>query len=179
MALVGDDEVELLDRHLGIVGDIAGAPAEGGRQLRAGEVVRLFGQLLPAQDGVEPLDRADGHPADIVDGGRGEMLDVVELREETARVGCAEAMELVAGLLAEVGAVDEEEDAAGAGVLDESVREGTGRVGLAGAGGHVDERARTVVGEGPLETGDGLDLAVAHAGGDERMGGRQSLEADP
>ena len=53
-------------------------------------------------------------------------------------------MELVARLLAEIGAVDEEEDAPGAGVLDEAIGEGAGGEGLARAGGHLDERARAV-----------------------------------
>jgi hypothetical protein len=79
------------------------------------------------------------------------MLDVVELGEEAAGVGRAETVELVARLLAEVGAVHEEEDAAGAGVLDEPVGGGAGGGGLARAGGHLDERPRAVFGKGLLE----------------------------
>ena len=42
------------------------------------------------------------------------------------------------GLPAEVGAVDEEEDAPGPGELDQPVDGGDGREGLAAAGGHLD-----------------------------------------
>src|SRR5206468_2761661 len=61
-------------------------------------------------------------------------------------------------LVAEVTAVDEEEHAARAGELDEAVNEVDGRVGLAAAGGHLDEGAAFVGGEGTLEVADGFDL---------------------
>jgi len=67
VALVGDDEVELLDGDGGVVGDIAGAgAADGGGEFRAGEIVRAFREFLAAQDRVEPLDGADGDAADVV-----------------------------------------------------------------------------------------------------------------
>ena len=55
------------------------------------------------------------------DGVRGEALDVVELGELAVVVGRAVALELLLGLLAEVVAVDEEEDAPRAAELDEAV----------------------------------------------------------
>ena len=164
VALVGDDEIEFLDRHGGVVGDVAGArAAEGGGELRAGKVVGALREFFAAQDRVEPLDGADGDAAHVVDVRRGEVLDVVKLGEKTARVRRAVAVELVAGLLAEVRAVHEEEDAAGAGVFDQAIGERAGGEGLARAGRHVDERARSVLGEGFFEAGDGFDLAIAHA----------------
>ena len=101
MALVGDDEVELLDGDGGIVGNVAGAgDAERGGDFRAGEIVRAFREFLAAQDRVEALDGANGDAADVVDVRRGEVLDVVEFGEQAVRVRRAVAMELVAGLLA-------------------------------------------------------------------------------
>ena len=108
---------------------------------------------------------------------RGEMLDVVKLGELAAGVGRDELLELAFGLSAEIGAVHEEEDALRAGVFDEAVGEGAGGVGLARAGGHLDQRARVGLGERLFEVGDRLDLAVAHAARDERMGGRHRREA--
>src|SRR5205823_9745425 len=55
-------------------------------------------------------------------------------------------------------AVDEEEDASRAGELDEAVNEVDGGVGLAAAGGHLDDGAAFVGGEGALEVADGFDL---------------------
>src|SRR5207249_107452 len=60
--------------------------------------------------------------------------------------------------VAEVAAVDEEEDAARAGELDEAVNEVDGGIGLAAAGGHLDEGAAFVGGEGFLEVVDCFDL---------------------
>src|SRR5437773_10364491 len=86
------------------------------------------------------------------------MLDVVKLGELAAVVGRDELLEVFQGLVAEVAAVDEEEDAARAGELDEAVNEVDGGVGLAAAGGHLDEGAAFVGGEGFLEIVDGFDL---------------------
>ncbi len=93
---------------------------------------------------------------------RGEVLDVVELGELAAGIGRDELLKLGEGLPAEIGAVDEEEDVARAGVFDEAIGEGAGGEGLARAGGHLDEGARLRFGEGLFEAGDGFDLAVAH-----------------
>jgi len=50
VALIGDDEVELLDGHCRVVGDITGAgAAQGGGQLGAGKIVRTFREFLAAQ----------------------------------------------------------------------------------------------------------------------------------
>src|SRR5438552_6773038 len=62
------------------------------------------------------------------------------------------------GLVAEVAAVDEEEDAARAGELDEAVNEVDGGVVLAAARGHLDEGAAFVGSEGFRQVADGFDL---------------------
>ena len=65
-----------------------------------------------------------------------------------AVVGGDELLEFFQGLVAEVAAVDEEEDAARAGELDKAVNEVDGGVGLAAARGHLDQCA-AFVGGGP------------------------------
>ena len=72
------------------------------------------------------------------------MLDVVELGELAAVVRGGELLELLVGLDAEVGAVDEEEDALGVRVADQAIDERDGGEGLAGAGRHLDEGAGAV-----------------------------------
>jgi hypothetical protein len=118
--------------------------------------------------GVEALDGGDGDLADGIDAAGAEHLDVVEVGELAAVVGGGELLEFVDGLAAEVAAVDEEEDALRPGVLDEAVGLGDGGEGLAGTGGHLDECARAVGGEGFFKAGDGVDLALAERGGVQR-----------
>ena len=67
MALVGDDEVELLDGNGGIVGDIARAIAQGLGEFRCGNLVGILGEFFAAKNRVEPLDGADRDAADIID----------------------------------------------------------------------------------------------------------------
>ena len=107
---------------------------------------------------------------------RVEVLDVVKLGELAAVVGRDELLEFFQGLVAEVAAVDEEEDAARAGVLDEAVDEVDGGVGLAAAGGHLDEGAAFVGGEGVLEVADGFDLCGPQIGNGHLVGGRKISE---
>src|SRR5205823_10010340 len=91
-----------------------------------------------AQHGVKALDGGDADAADAVELRGLQVLDVVKLGEFAAVVGRDELLEFFQGLVAEVAAVDEEEDAARAGELDEAVNEVDGGVGLAAAGGHLD-----------------------------------------
>jgi hypothetical protein len=126
----------------------------------------LFG--VASQHGVHPLDGADadaGHWVDLV---VGQMLDVVELGELAVHVRDGEALELLQRLPAEVGAVDEEEHASRAAVADQAVADVRRGVRLAGAGRHLDQRARAVVGEGVLEVVDRSCL-----GGPEVVGGQR------
>jgi hypothetical protein len=85
-----------------------------------------------------------------------------------------EALELLQRLAAEVGAVDEKEDAACVRVLHEAVADVRRGEGLAGAGSHLDERARTARGERLLEIGDGAELGGPEAAVGER---RERAEA--
>src|SRR5438034_7369153 len=94
-----------------------------------------------------------------------QVLDVVMLGELAAVVGRDELLEFFQGLVAEVAAVDEEEDAARAGELDEAVNEVDGGVSLAAAGSHLDEGAAFVGGERALEVADGFDLRGPEIGG--------------
>ena len=99
--------------------------------------------------------------------GRGEAGDGVEFGELAVVVGRGEGEELLLGLLAEVARVDEEEDAADAGVLEQAVDRRDGGERFSRAGGHLDEGAGAGILKGDIEIGDRLDLAVAQAGGIE------------
>src|SRR5437773_7073472 len=83
------------------------------------------------QHGVKALDGGDADAAGPVELRGLQVLDVVKLGELAAVVGRDELLEFFQGLVAEVAAVDEEEDAARAGELDEAVNEVDGGVGLA------------------------------------------------
>jgi hypothetical protein len=127
-------------------------------ELVAGAFVDLGVDLFAAQHGVKALDGGDADAADAVELRALQVLDVVKLGELAAVVGRDELLEFFQGLVAEVAAVDEEEDAARAGELDEAVNEVDGGVGLAAAGRHLDESAAFVGGEGFLEIADCFDL---------------------
>src|SRR3954447_3675195 len=90
------------------------------------------------QDGVEALDGGDADAADLVQLRGLQVLDVVKLGELAAVVARDELLEFFQGLLAEVAAVDEEQNATRAGELDEAVNEVDGGVGLAAAGSHLN-----------------------------------------
>src|SRR5207237_6606492 len=66
-----------------------------------------------------------------------QVLDVVKLGELAAVVGRDELLEFFQGLVAEVAAVDEEEDAARPAELDEAVKEVDGGVRLATDDSHM------------------------------------------
>ena len=85
-------------------------------ELIAGVFVGLVVELVVHELGVEALDGGDGDLADGIDAAGAEHLDVVEVSEFAAVVGADVLLEFVDGLAAEVAAVDEEEDAPGAGV---------------------------------------------------------------
>src|SRR5204863_5945907 len=102
----------------------------------------------PPQHGVKALDGGDADAADAVELRALQVLDVVKLGELAAVVGGDELLEFFQGLVAEVAAVDEEEDATRASELDEAVNEVDGGVGLAAARSHLDEGAAFIGGEG-------------------------------
>ncbi len=82
------------------------------------------------------------------------MLDVVELGELAVRVRDGERLELLQRLPAEVRAIDEEEHAPGARELDQPVGDVRSGERLAGAGRHLDQRPRPVLGQRTLEIAD-------------------------
>jgi hypothetical protein len=135
---------------------VAVSKATRGARIRS--VRRSPGRSLRPQHGVKALDGGNADAADAVELSALQVLDVVKLGELAAVVGRDELLEFFQGLVAEVAAVDEEEDAARAGELDEAVNEVDGCIGLAAAGGHLDEGAAFVGGEGFLEVADGFDL---------------------
>ncbi len=158
VAFIGNDEVEGLDGDVWVVDDRRGLFPKRLAQLVAGAFVDLGVDLFAAQHGVKALDGGDADAADLVELRRLQVLDVVKLGELAAVVGRDELLEFFQGLVAEVAAVDEEEDTARAGELDEAVNEVDGSVGLAAAGGHLDEGAAFVGGEGALEVANSFDL---------------------
>src|SRR5205809_5542139 len=129
------------------------------------------------QHGVNALDGGDADAADAVELRGLQVLDVVKLGELAAVVGRDELLEFFQGLVAEVAAVDEEENAARAGELDEAVNEVDGGVGLAAAGGHLDEGAAFVGGQGFLQVTDGFDLRGPQVRGRRLIRGREVGEA--
>jgi hypothetical protein len=109
------------------------------RLLHLGVEVRLA-----LQHRVEALDGRDDDLGGGSDGVRGEPLDVIQLRELPVVVGCAIALELLLGLLAEVRAVDQEQHAPRAAELDEPVGGGDGHDRLPRACRHLHQRAGPV-----------------------------------
>ena len=133
--LVHDDQVERLGRDVRVVGDrhwLVGHPAV---QVR---VVGIAG-LLVAQRLEHPLDRRDRDAGRVRHRSAPDPVDVVQLGELPAVVGRLVILELGHRLLGQVVAVDQEQDAVEAAVLEQPVRQGDGGVGLAGAGGHLHQ----------------------------------------
>ncbi len=93
------------------------------------------------------------------------VLDVVELGEEAVLLRRAERLKLLQSLAAEVAAVHQEQNAAGASMLDQAVAEVAGGVGLSTATGHLDEGAWPALGKRPLQIADGVDLRGAQTFG--------------
>lgn len=129
----------------------------------------LHRQLLAAQHRVESLDRGDDNLGVLVDRVGLEMLADVEGREAARVVRRDVVLELSERLVAKVVAIDQEQHSPGAPILDQPIDKGAGKVGLASAGRHLDQRTRIATGErlvqaGQLaDAGDGLDLALAKA----------------
>ena len=99
-------------------------------------------KFLPAQHGIEALNGGDDHLRVSVHLIGAEVLDVVEFRELATVIRGTICLELFQRLAAKVVAIHQEQDAVGLGVLDEPIREGTGRERLPRAHDHLDESAR-------------------------------------
>ena len=159
VALVDEDHVEVFRWDGGVVDDRQRLLARGTRSLELGAVFQLGRKIrLALEHRIEPLDRRDGHLRGDTDRVGGQPLDVIELGEPAIVVGSPVVRELLLCLLAEVGPVDEEQHATRPAELDEPVQGRDGQHGLAASRGHLDERARPVVGERPLEVEERLDL---------------------
>jgi hypothetical protein len=160
VAFVDHDDVEGLDGDARVVdhGQRLGDQGRGFgfEQRRIFVVLRIL--LLALEHGVEPLDGGDADFGGGVDGVAGQTLDRELLGEGVVGVGTGVALELVQGLLAQGVAVHQEEDAPCLGEGDQPVAERAGGVGLAGAGGHLDEGARPAGGQRGPQVVDGLDL---------------------
>src|SRR5207302_864711 len=118
---IGDDEVEGLDRDVRVVNDWRRLFPKRLAELVAGAFVDLGVDLFAAQHRVKTLDGGDADAADAVELRGLQVLEVVKLGELAAVVGRDELLEFFQGLVAEVAAVDEEEDAARTSELDEAV----------------------------------------------------------
>ena len=110
VALVDDDDVEVLGRVGGVVHDRQrfARRAPGRFELRRRFVFRREVGLA-LEHRVEALDGGDDDLAGRADGVRREALHGVQLGELAVVAGGAEAVELLLGLLAEIGPVDEEQ----------------------------------------------------------------------
>lgn len=107
------------------------------------------------------------------------VLNVVKLGEQAARVGSSQAVEFDAGLFAQVGPIDQKQNPAGFGVLDQPIGDSACFVGLSSSGCHVNQGSRAVMGEGVFQSFDGFNLAISHAVRHERVFGRHCSEAGP
>ncbi len=96
------------------------------------------------------------------------LIDRVERRELARVVGRREVRELILGLLAEVAAIHQKQDALCAAELEQAVGGVHGREGLARARGHLHQRARIAPGQRAFEICDGLMLHFPQAGIAER-----------
>ena len=96
------------------------------------------------------------------------MLDNVFLGELVVVHRRDELLEFLERLPAEIAAIHEKQDTLGSGVFHEAVDKIDGGVGLARAGGHLDERARATCGEGAFQVLDGLDLCRPESAGGQR-----------
>ncbi len=170
VALVDDDHIEGLDGQVFVVVDLDGALRF---VVERGVLVEfLLERVVAPEDGVHPLNGADTHLGHRVDDVRREALDVFELGELPACAGHVEALKLFERLIAEVGTVDQEQNALGAALGDEALRNVGGCKRLTRPGGHLDKRPRPVVLERPFEVGDRLVLRIPEPGGELLCGQR-------
>ncbi len=163
VAFVDDDEVEEFRWNLAVIDNRH-------RLFRLNHFRRVdllggFIHLPVLQERVHALDGTDADLAVPGDEGRFQPLDVVEFREFPVVVIGHIGHEFLLGLFAEVLGVYEKEDAPGVSVFEQPVDRSDGSIGLAGAGRHLNERARAVILEGCLKLLNGIDLARPEARG--------------
>ena len=155
VGLVDDDQVECLRWDVGVVGDCDRCVGHPAVQLGVVALPDLFvaQRLEDALDGGDRECRRLRHRAAV------EPVHVVELGEATAVVGGAVVLELGHRLLGQVVAVDEEQDPVEPAELQQPVGQRHGRVGLAGAGRHLDQApVVALLAKALLDAVDRLDL---------------------
>ena len=157
VALVGDDDIESLDRECRVVFYRRSFLEERFQTLNRALVGFLI-KLLSLEHRIEALDRADANLCGGVERIRGQALEDVLLVEFIVVVGRHILLKLFERLLAQVAAIDQKQHALGAGELDQSVAQDNREQRFAGAGGHLHERARPVVAQGLLDIHDRLRL---------------------
>ena len=159
VAFIDDDEVEGFHRYCRVVAHelflLDGLLEFVERQVFGGIVDGLAGE-----DRIHALDGADADLRMRVDAGRRQPLHVVKLGELAGIVGRRIGHEFLMRLLAEVAGIDQKQDALGAAELEQAINRCDGGEGLACAGGHVDQGAGSVLGQGLFQSGDSADLAV-------------------
>src|SRR5208282_4601671 len=135
VALVGDNEVEFLDRKGGVVFDREGLFEQLLGRVN-GQVVEVGGgSRLALEHGVNALDGGDDDAGGFVERVAGEMLDDVYFGEFVVVDGGDELLEFLERLAAQVAPVNEKEDTMRPGIFDEAVGDIDGGEGLARAGG--------------------------------------------
>ena len=133
----------------------------GGRGV--GVVGIVVGDVVALEQREEALDGGDDDVAVGGHVGRTEAVDGIFGAERVARLRDLEFAELVVGLLAEVVAVDEEENAPHGREGEEAIGGEAGCIGLACTRGEHHQRTPTAVAERGFELGDGFVLAVAQS----------------
>ena len=177
MALIDDDEVEELRRNGGVVDHIGRLAFPGLSGIETGAFLIAGVEVgFALQHRVEALDGSDDHLRGRVDGVGLEPLNGVELRELSRVVWRLEVGELVLGLFAEVGAVNQKENAFGVAELEQAVSDIDGGKGFSGASRHLNQRTRVRLGKGLFQAGDGAGLNAPEM---SRIEWRERMQAAP
>ncbi len=171
VALVDKDEIKELDGDLRVVD-------HRHRLFRLHHLGRidLFRrriEFLILEQRIHAPNGADADLAVLGDKGRFQALDIIQLGELAVVVIRQVRHEPLLGLFTEVPGIDQEQDTFGVGMFKQAIDRGNRRVGLAGAGGHLDQGAGAVIFERGFQLFDGRDLADSKAG---RIQHRQILQ---
>jgi hypothetical protein len=124
----------------------------------------IFGRFidgLAGQNRIHALDGADANLRMGIDVAAGQALHVVQLRELTAVIRWRIRHELLVRLLAQVARINQKQDALRATELEQTIYGRDGCKCFARTRGHVNQCARTILGQRFFHAGDGRDLALA------------------
>jgi len=120
--------------------------------------VVLGGKFSALEHREQPLDGADGDAGSGVELVALQVLDDVFLAELVVVIGRVVGVELLLGLPAQVAPVDQKKHPFGAGKLDQAVDEADGGIGLAAAGGHLNQGAGLIGCERRFQVADRRNL---------------------